>query len=423
MTSRRSFLLSSAAAAMGPKPGASQPRETWPPRLLYNNDGNDSPRPPVTATSFLARRTEALKESGVDAVSYCTGVFNHYTHRSEISHLLDYSGPVDGANAASFQWVTDLHSQNHDPLELVQDFCHRNRKQCFWSMRMNDTHDSRAHLDRPQSFNPWKEKHRQLLMRPEPQAMPWGWFLARSWNWSAVNYEHGEVRKLVIRIIGEVLSTFSLDGIELDFTRFPIFFRPQTLGESIPQSSADMMTDLVTRVRGMVDEATTHTGRTHRLIIHLPDSPDYCREIGLDVKTWLRLGLPHLVVAGGDFQLQPWSEIVEVCHRNQVPVLASLSATSIGFDPKVWRQLALDAWDQGVDGIATFNFFHPDHPLMDQLHDPEQCRERSRLDRYELTPLNQKMIGSLATLVKGGERFLHPSIQARWINPPKFGRP
>ncbi|MEM1443455.1 MAG: hypothetical protein AAGF67_14000 [Verrucomicrobiota bacterium] len=422
MKSRRAFLLSSGSALSASTLRAETTPSSWPPRLLYNNDGNDSPEQPVTAASFLAARTQGLEKSGIDAVAYCTGGFNHYTHRSELSQIHDYDGPVEGPNQTSFRWVTDLHTQGLDPIELVQQFSHENGRPCFWSMRMNDTHDSRSHIDRPHAENPWKEAHRDLLMRPEPQPMPWGWFLARSWNWSAVDYEHEEVRALVFRIVEDVITRFQLDGIELDFTRFPIYFRPQTEGKSVPQASANLMTSLVAKIRRLLDETAKESGRTHRLIVRIPDSIDFCREIGLDVTAWLKQGLPDLIVAGGDFQLRPWSEIVESCHKHNKPVLASLNATSIGFDPKAWRQLALDAWEQGVDGIATFNFFHPDHSLMDQLHDPEKCRSNPRIDRYELSPLNQKMIRSLSTLVKGGERFLHPSIRERWINPPEFFR-
>ena len=58
-------------------------------RIIMNNDGNDTlgTRPGETHTpeAFLARRTAALAGSQVDAIFYCDGIFDTYTHRSEES--------------------------------------------------------------------------------------------------------------------------------------------------------------------------------------------------------------------------------------------------------------------------------------------------------------------------------------------------
>ena len=58
-------------------------------RIIMNNDGNDTlgtlPGEEHTREAFLARRTAALAGSQVDAIFYCDGIFDTYTHRSEES--------------------------------------------------------------------------------------------------------------------------------------------------------------------------------------------------------------------------------------------------------------------------------------------------------------------------------------------------
>lgn len=420
--SRREFLGSAAVAAAVSgfsQSGISRERSQWPPRLLYNNDGVDNPKSPATADSFLACRTAALADSEVDVVTYCTGIFHKYHHRSGLTDSHDFAGPIEDAiHGKSFQWVRDLHQSGTDPLLLVSDFARRNGRECWWSMRMNDTHDSRAHVNRPQARNPWKERNPHLLMRPAPELLPYGWFLARSWNWSAVDYNHQEVRELVVSIIDDVLSNYDVDGIELDFTRHSIFFREQTEGVPIADSQRKVLTDMMATIDHVLKTHEKRKGRQIRLAVHVPDSVDYCHAIGLDLIEWMKRKIPDLVVAGSDFQLQPWSHIVAACREHETPVAASFSALSITFDPEVWREEALQAWEAGVDGIATFNFFHPDHQLLRQLHDPGLLKRLPRKARYSLSPLNQKMIGSLATLLKDGEDYFDDKIRQKWTNPP-----
>jgi hypothetical protein len=421
--SRRSFLktgaLAASSAAVSPLLAESERVVLPVPRLIYNNDGNDRPETPASAESFLAKRTTALASSEVDLITYATGIFHKYHHRSELTDSFDFAGPTGGAkHGQSFQWVRDLHRQDTDPLQLVARFARKENIACWWSMRMNDTHDSRAHIDRPQARNPWKEKNPHLLVRPEPGPLKHGWFLARSWNWSAVDYNHEEVRDLVVEIMNDVLTNYEVDGVELDFTRHPIFFREQTDGTPITDQQRGLMTEMMQRIQARLRDHQRRRGKRIQIGVHVPDSVDYCFALGLDLEEWMRLGIPDLVIAGGDFQLQPWEHIVGACRRYRIPVVASFSALSITFDPAVWRQEALWAWEAGVDGVATFNFFHPDHPLFRELHDPELLRKLPRKDRYRLSPLNQKMIGSLTTLLKDGESYLHGEIREKWINLP-----
>jgi len=381
-------------------------------RVIYNNDGNDRPQGKVTPESFLASRTSALVGSHVDAIFYCTGVFNLYTHQSDESEQLGHDG-----EGRDMTWLKRLNAQGHDTLGLMVDFGHKHDMEVFWSIRMNDTHDSSP--ARPWLWTKWKEQHRHLLMLPRPAQSKYGWVNGPSWTWSAVNFEHKQVRDKVVRIIDDVVSRYDIDGIELDFTRFPVFFRPQMLGEPVTQEHCDTMTALLERVRAKTTAAARRRGRPMLIAVHVPDSVAYCRQIGLDLEAWLRLDLADLIVAAGDFQLEPWANIVSVGKRHGVPVYACLSASRIPSAPSAWRGEALWAWQSGVNGIATFNTIRPDHDLLRQLGDPDLLASLPKRQWYELSNVNQQKIVSLKHFLKGGERFLSDEVRARWSSPPR----
>ncbi|MBN1489115.1 MAG: hypothetical protein JXA69_04290 [Phycisphaerae bacterium] len=60
-------------------------------RIIMNNDGNDTrqwdPAEPATVETFLSKRVSPLAGTQVDAIFYCSGVFNLYTHRSDVTEL------------------------------------------------------------------------------------------------------------------------------------------------------------------------------------------------------------------------------------------------------------------------------------------------------------------------------------------------
>jgi len=423
--SRRSFLKTGALAAPGAAVSpllAQSERVVLPvPRLIYNNDGNDHPKSPVTEQSFLDARSTGLQDSQVDCLSYCTGVFDLYTHRSDLTQPLFAAADAGpGSDAAQKAWVNELRDQGHDTLELMTRFARENGRRCFWSMRMNDTHDSGMLTSRPWLRNEWKLTHRDWLMHPEPTQSRFGWINGPSWTWSAVNYEHEEVRHRVWAIIDDVVGRCDLDGIELDFTRFPVLFSPQMRGEPVTADHAALVTELLRRIRKRCDEEAAKRGRPFGLSVMVPNSVGYCQAIGIDLPTWCREDLVDWVIGGGDFLLQPWKDFVEeVKTPFGTPVIASLSASRLPMGPTVWRGEALEAWEAGVSGIATFNLFRPDHLLLRELADPVRLAGLPHRDRYTLEKTHLRVIPSLKTFVKGGERFLSDEVRRRWTNPPE----
>jgi len=307
--------------------------------------------------------------SQVDSIFYCTGVFNQYMHSSDVSELY----PTNCSR--------ELKLQGKDCLELMVDFGHTHNIEVFWSMRMNDTHDSFE----PHIMANWKYDHPELLMgnRGERNNFPFG---AR--RWSALNYDCAAVREQVFQILQDIAERYDVDGIELDFFRHPIYFKPQMFGEPVTQEHCNKMTDLLHRVREMTETVARRRGRPFLISTRMMDSPAYAKAIGLDVVHWLQEGLIDIIVAGGYFQLEPWATMVGLGQGYDVPVYACLSGSRLAAeseaqsDIRIWRGEALKAWKEGVDGIYLFNRFDPADPLFRELGCRETLERLESVDMY-----------------------------------------
>jgi hypothetical protein len=372
-------------------------------RMIMNNDGNAlrqlEPDEPTTPENFLRMRTTALAGTHVDAIFYCTGVFNLYKHNTKEGQL--------HLRTESQAWrVKEFIDQGTDVLEIMTDFCHNHDMEIFWSMRMNDTHDSskqNRHL-----FCKWKEEHPEYLVGKEGIKYPYG-----NNRWSSVDYSHQAVRDKVFRLFQEVCTGWDVDGIEMDFFRHPVLFKPQMTGDPVTQEHCDLLTNLMRRVRKMADKEAAKRGKPILIAIRVPDSVGYCKAMGIDLVRWLKDDLVDIVTGGGYFKLEPWENLAALGETYNVPVYACLVSRRLmnGGKPeaptsalKIWRGEALNAWNARVDGIYTFNRFNPHDPIFRELGDPELLKT---LDRFDQTAYVADFgLSKPGRWLKGGELFV-----------------
>lgn len=367
-------------------------------RIIMNNDGNDARQhdegEPWTIENFLSKRTSPLVGTHVDTIFYCDGVFNLHTHRSDETEILADEG------GQTWVWTKKLHAMGTDPLELTLDFGHARGIEVFWSMRMNDTHDSNP--DHRHLLAKWKRDHPGFLMSTEDARPRYG-----GKRWSAVNYELESVRDKVFRIFEDVCTRYDVDGVELDFFRHPFYFKPQGQGDDVTQQQCDLMSDLLRRIRKMTEEVGLKRGRPILVSARVPDSTGYARAIGLDLERWGRENLVDMLAGSGYFHLEPWESFAALGKELDIPVYAVLSGSrmvSVGSpegkgEIEQWRGEALHAWESGVDGIYTFNRFNPHDPIFRELGDPDQLRKLEHA--YEFNEGN-----AIDYWLKDGTRFL-----------------
>ncbi len=364
-------------------------------RIVFNNDGDDT----ILARSpgeFLKLRTLPLVGSQVDAIFYSTTQsFGLFSHNTKVSEVFTCKQEMFAKNIAK-----ELIEQGTDNLQIMIDFCRKNKIEIFWSMRMNDTHDAWGGDYSPYFFPQLKKDHPKYLVGSKESRPKHG-------GWTAVDYGHPQVRELAFRFIEEVCQRYDVDGIELDFFRHPVFFKRAAWELPLGQEELDMMTELMRRVRKMTEEVGEKRGHPLLIAVRVPDSVEYCKGIGIDLERWLAEDLVDIMAATCYFRLNPWEYIVNLGHKYGVPVYPCLSESRIPGDAgklrnsnESYRARAMNVWNSGADGVYMFNLFDPHSPLWRELGDPEILK---KLDKVYFAAV--RGTGNADFFLAGGEQY------------------
>jgi hypothetical protein len=180
----------------------------------------------------------------------------------------------------------------------------------------------------------------------------------------AMDFARPEVREHTFQLIEEAVRRYDCDGIELDFNRFPRFFRDDETADRVA-----MMTELVGRVRRMLDEVEQQRSRELVLGVRVPSNfgrtpptPATARALGCDVPRWAAAGwLDYVAVSEflyerGDLPIREWKEALK-----DVPVYGGIECTRGGGEknltPDQYRSAARHLLQEQSDGVYLFNFF------------------------------------------------------------------
>jgi hypothetical protein len=373
-------------------------------RVVFNNDGCDALYYPekwnATPEAFLKLRTSPLAGSQVTTVSYCTisSGFGLFTHNTKVGQILTWDIPNTRGRR---NLVPDLLRQGTDPLRIVADFCHRNGLECFWSMRMNDTHDGAHRPDKPYPLFPkLKQDHPEYLIGSFEKKPLHG-------SWTSVNYALPEIRELAFQYIREVCENYDIDGVELDFFRHLSYLKSVAFGGEASDAERDAISQLIQRIRTMTEDIGLKRGRPILITVRVPDDADYARRVGLDIERWAQQGWVDIVMGSGYFQLKPWENLVAFGKANHIPVYAGLSEPRVSGEDKrfkrgsteSYRGRALRAWEAGVDGLYIFNVYNAKAPFLSEVGSPESLAPLPKL--YFPTVRNAPP----SRYLRGGNRF------------------
>lgn len=367
-------------------------------RIIYNNDGCDALYGPGRSKTdslsgshypdvnqYLQTCTSGLADSQVDTISYCTVGGFSFWHNTKVGHFIDRGIAR-----------TMIERYGKDCLQIQSEFARQNGKEFFWSMRMSDNHDS---IGVHGWFAPyWKIENPEYVVGKPGVKYPYGHSL-----WSGLNYDNPQVRQKVFDVIEEVVRGYDIDGVELDFYRGEPFFSEQLTGDEVTAEHCEKITGLLKRLRAMADEVGRRKGQPILLAVRVPDSLSYARAIGLDIKKWLEESLVDMVIGGGLHRFEPWENMDRLVNTFDLPFYACISGSYI--EPagenwvERWRGQAINAWQSGVEGIYTFNFFTSNHELFDQMGSMETLK--GKIAYYEFEP------GNWLDMLKDGESYVH----------------
>ncbi len=333
-----------------------------PRRVVFNNDGCDVLYFPrhldVTRENFLAQRTSWL--AGIcDTLVYCpvSAGQGHFTLELPGADFLSADPPRrECRNIAA-----ELRDRGEDYFQWLIDFCRENDMEIFFSFRFNDTHDVGHRPNKPHFlFCKWKDEHRQFLFGADHTQSP------RNGWWSALEFSHPEVRDRQLELVKAVLDKYDVDGIDLDFSRYPRIFRSTASGTPASPEELEMINDLMRKIRAAIDAKGREISRGLLLSVVLPDSMEMCRNLGYDVDTWMREGLVDIIQQTDGFRINPISDIAENAHRYGVKYYAfngspwpyaSLENGSILLRraASAYAARAHTAMTRGADGLYLYN--------------------------------------------------------------------
>jgi len=192
----------------------------------------------------------------------------------------------------------------------------------------------------------------------------------------------------------EVVSRFEVDGIEMCFRDHAYF--PVNKG----RERAHLMTDLVRKIRLMLDQRGKAKNKKLLLGARVFSSLKECQDLGLDVPAWISQGsidyLSPADVMYTDFSA-PYAEFAALTRNSKCMLYPGLLPWSsvrargrldqIPLSPASQRAFARTVYGAGADGISIYNnfttFWHaPFYPqlmrIFHQLRDPARVSAGER---------------------------------------------
>ncbi len=172
-----------------------------------------------------------------------------------------------------------------DAPRIVGERCRERGLKFFPFYRMNDAHFTTDPLEYPLTGKFWIE-HQDATLGASPVAGFEGYR-------HLLNFARDEVRAHRLAVIFEAMDRYAdlMDGFELDFNRFQIFFAP---GET--DKHAHLITEMVAQVRQRLNAIASKQGRPMTLVVRVPPAMHNCAWSGLDVGAWMRQGLVDVII-------------------------------------------------------------------------------------------------------------------------------
>jgi len=374
----------------------------WPPRLIFNTDGHwiinyqDRWKP-----EDITKMMPVLAGAGVDALSVLVGIDDDLSWR-ESPHGQLWGDNIEEWNPDPLP--TDIHGNPladpgsihihgrpvrkigdrspvnaheflhllfarviEDGLDLMRIYIEGARTHglaVYASFRMNDAHAC-------DEARGWYGRSQQKMDRPDlllGSPVPGGVHGAEwsfSWRW---NYAEEEVRKRFLGLFDETLTRYDFDGLELDFSRAPPFFRSGEVFRNIPT-----LTRFMRDAREISRRHSASKGREIRLIARVPVGIGENLEAGMDTETWIREGLADIVVLGSPGYCVHEIDIgkaVRCAEESGVLVFTGFDGSAYTVSPQdgyernpssVLRAAALNGYREGAAGVHLFNYDYPSH--------------------------------------------------------------
>jgi hypothetical protein len=174
-----------------------------------------------------------------------------------------------------------LHEAGVDPYRIWAARCREKGVSPWFSMRMNDVHD--VHDPAYGGLSRFWREH------PEYRRVPGS--AGRNWSEAAFDYAHREVRDYHLSFVKDLADGYDVDGIELDWMRFPCHLK-----QGREREDAHFITEFMREARKCADAAARRLGHAVRVGARVPTDIEGALAIGLDVVAWAQDGSVDMIV-------------------------------------------------------------------------------------------------------------------------------
>ncbi|PVD49724.1 hypothetical protein DC498_22380 [Terrimonas sp.] len=374
-------------------------------RLIYNNDGSEIlgnnwfDQRPLTIAD-VNQYVDMIAHSQVTTFMICSGS-DFFYYPSKYGRLIgdDKNATLSCINDTAlykalrrfYNNAAALEKQGTDIIEATVKRAKEKQLEAFITYRMNDLHFADTSTHCSLQYSDFWSEHPEFWTNDTTLA---GW---NSRN--ALDFAHKEVRDHKLNIIREQLEKYGalIDGYELDFMRFIVYFK-----KSEAEQNAPLITDLIQSVKKITDSVGKIHNKKILLTARVPSTISDCKKKGLDVQTWVKLGLIDFITLGVHWRGEPAMPVANFkkAAGQAIPVYATLDDG--GYNPRevyshgMYRGMASHALAQGAAGLNLFNYFFTAYNKAGGQLTTEQGTVVCRIIAPELL----QELGSLKTLEK-----------------------
>ena len=299
---------------------------------------------------------EKLKETDVDAVMCCPTLWRTNFYPSDVDPTWKkYRPGQPKSKFASWDYSMRYLHAGGDPVKETLEACRKAGKDFFISYRMNDHHYV-ADLAWPCHNDIWRDHPEYWLGNTETSPY------TKKDNVRLFNYLLAPVRDYYFAIIQELCTKYDVDGVELDFQRFPKFFPSDKL-----EDGTRVMTAFVGRLKEMMSRIGRERGKSLKLCIRVPETVEKCQTAGLDISAWDAAGLVEMINISSFYnhtveldvegfraktkRAKLYGEMNYVTYQGPKNKSARRYTTV-----EIYRASALNLFHRGVDGLSVFNY-------------------------------------------------------------------
>lgn len=349
-------------------------------RFIYNSDGDNMFLAPAESPEKLYPYIDEVARAGVTTFFMSPQIGMPVNFPTKVGDMTgQYVSAEKFAEMTGFgrQIILNLRAlmeAGHDPLGLILDRAREKKMEVFVSFRPNEVHA----VEQEESFlfsTFWKEHPEWRIGKngdPLPQVYldilgPRTHPIVAGWLPAGLNFAIPQVRAQRLAELREVCQRYNIDGLEIDFQRFPMYFKP---GEET--RNIQTMTQWMREVRAMTKEEGAKRGRPILFTSRIMATPEQNLAIGLEPLRWAKEKIIDFVTVS--HYLHNNFPLPIKRYRKLLPKGFPLYA-SIEVEPNMdaYKKVADRLWESDVDGILLFNFFTPrgsgKEPPFNRMHE------------------------------------------------------